>query len=107
LTGSETLKINRVPVLTLWAAVVAERLGFDHDEALTLGRAVTIGNLSRSGELLEIGCIDCSRIVYVEAQSLRVADSQPVPSLARRLKCSRCGARNGLIHNPIAADNRH
>jgi hypothetical protein len=34
------LKINRAPVLTLWAAVVAECLGFDHDEALTLGRAV-------------------------------------------------------------------
>src|SRR6185436_16727169 len=32
--------INRAPVLTLWAAVVAERLGFDRDEALTLGRAV-------------------------------------------------------------------
>ena len=34
------IRINRAPVLTLWAAVVAERLGFDHDEALTLGRAV-------------------------------------------------------------------
>lgn len=32
--------INRAPVLTLWAAVVAERLGFDHDEALSLGKAV-------------------------------------------------------------------
>jgi hypothetical protein len=32
--------INRAPVLTLWAAVVAEVLGFEHDEALTLGRAV-------------------------------------------------------------------
>jgi hypothetical protein len=32
--------VNRAPVLTLWASVVAERLGFDHDEALTLGRAV-------------------------------------------------------------------
>ena len=27
-------------MLTLWAAVVAEVLGFEHDEALTLGRAV-------------------------------------------------------------------
>jgi hypothetical protein len=35
-----TIKVNRAPVLTLWAAVVAERLGFTHDEALTLGRAV-------------------------------------------------------------------
>jgi hypothetical protein len=32
--------INRAPVLTLWAAAVAEVLGFEHDEALTLGRAV-------------------------------------------------------------------
>ena len=32
--------MNRARVLTLWAAVVAEVLGFDHDEALTLGRAV-------------------------------------------------------------------
>jgi hypothetical protein len=32
--------VNRAPVLTLWPAVVAEVLGFEHDEALTLGRAV-------------------------------------------------------------------
>jgi hypothetical protein len=32
--------MNRAPVLTLWASVVAEVLGFEHDEALTLGRAV-------------------------------------------------------------------
>jgi hypothetical protein len=35
-----TIQINRAPVLTLWTAVVAERLGFDHSEALTLGRAL-------------------------------------------------------------------
>ena len=34
------MMVNRAPVLTLWAAVVAEVLGFEHDEALTLGRAV-------------------------------------------------------------------
>jgi len=32
--------INRAPVLTLWAAVVAECLGFDRKEALSLGKAV-------------------------------------------------------------------
>ena len=32
--------INRAPVLTLWATAVAERLGFDQDEALSLGKAV-------------------------------------------------------------------
>ena len=37
---TRTISINRAPVLTLWAAVVAERLGFEWEEALTLGRAV-------------------------------------------------------------------
>jgi len=35
-----TIEINRAPVMTLWAAVVAERLGSPREEALTLGRAV-------------------------------------------------------------------
>jgi hypothetical protein len=34
------ITINRAPVLTLWAVVVAERLGYDRDAALTLGKAV-------------------------------------------------------------------
>ena len=37
----KTIEINRAPVMTLWAVVVAERLGHPHEEALTLGRAVT------------------------------------------------------------------
>ena len=37
---AKIIKINRAPVLTLWAAVVAERLGFHWDEALTLGKAL-------------------------------------------------------------------
>jgi hypothetical protein len=34
------IEVNGAPVLTLWAAVVAERLGQPPDTALTLGRAV-------------------------------------------------------------------
>ncbi len=34
------IQIHRAPVLTLWASVVAERLGFNHDKALSLGKAV-------------------------------------------------------------------
>src|SRR3954452_24100191 len=37
---SAPIRVNRAPVLTLWAAVVAERLGFERDETLTLGRAL-------------------------------------------------------------------
>ena len=38
--GQRTILVNRAPVLTLWAATVAERLGFDHSEGLSLGKAV-------------------------------------------------------------------
>lgn len=33
-----TILINRAPVLTLWAAVVAQRLGIRCDESLSLGK---------------------------------------------------------------------
>jgi len=46
------ISINRAPVLTLWAAVVAERLGFRWDEALTLGRAVAGLNAYAKGKSL-------------------------------------------------------
>ena len=35
-----TISINRAPLLTMWAVVVAKRLGFDEDEALTLGKTL-------------------------------------------------------------------
>jgi hypothetical protein len=49
-----TLTINRAPVLTLWAAVVAERLGYDRDEAATLGRAVAGLNAAAKARTLGI-----------------------------------------------------
>lgn len=49
---SLTITINRAPVLTLWAAVVAQRLGFNEDEALTLGRAVAGLNAYSKGVAL-------------------------------------------------------
>lgn len=48
------ITINRAPVLTLWAAVVAERLGFDWDESLTLGRVVAGLNAYAKGKALGI-----------------------------------------------------
>ncbi len=49
-----TITINRAPVLTLWAAVVAERMGFDEEEALTLGKAVAGLNAQAKGRRLGI-----------------------------------------------------
>lgn len=48
------VSVNRAPVLTLWAAVVAERLGFTRTEALTLGRAVAGLNAYAKGKSLGI-----------------------------------------------------
>ena len=49
-----TIQVNRAPVLTLWAAVVAERLGYDRATALTLGRAVAGLNAQAKGRRLHI-----------------------------------------------------
>jgi hypothetical protein len=51
---AEQVVMNRAPVLTLWAAVVAERLGYDHDAALTLGKAVAGLNAQTKGRSLGI-----------------------------------------------------
>ena len=50
----KTISITRAPVLTLWAAVVAQRLGFDEEEALTLGKALAGLNAQAKGRRLGI-----------------------------------------------------
>jgi hypothetical protein len=52
--AAKKIKINRAPVLTLWAAVVAERLGYDEETALTLGKAVAGLNAQSKGKKLGI-----------------------------------------------------
>ena len=42
------------PVLTLWATIVAERLGYKKDEALTFGKAVAGLNAQSKGRRLGI-----------------------------------------------------
>jgi hypothetical protein len=48
------IKINRAPVMTLWAVVVAERLGYDEQAALTLGKSVAGLNAQSKGRRLGI-----------------------------------------------------
>lgn len=52
--ATKTVLVNRAPVLTLWAAVVAERLGYERDEALTLGKALAGLNAQSKGRRLAI-----------------------------------------------------
>lgn len=52
--GARTFAVNRAPVLTLWSAVVAERLGYDRDSALSLGKAVAGLTAQSKGRTLGI-----------------------------------------------------
>lgn len=52
--SSASLLVNRAPVLTLWAAIVAERLGHPRATALTLGKAVAGLNAQSKGRRLGI-----------------------------------------------------
>jgi hypothetical protein len=53
-SNPKAISVNRAPVLTMWAAVVAERLGYKRGEALTLGRAVAGLNAQSKGRRLGI-----------------------------------------------------
>ena len=59
------IAVNRAPVLTLWAPIVAERLGYPSDTALTLGRAV------------------CSASARTKARRLGIADEAREPAERR------------------------
>jgi hypothetical protein len=48
------IEINRAPVFTLWAAIVAERLGYTKAEALTLGKSIAGLNAQSKGQRLGI-----------------------------------------------------
>lgn len=52
--ANKKVKVNRAPVMTLWAAVVAERLGYSRETALTLGKAVAGLNAQSKGKRLGI-----------------------------------------------------
>lgn len=52
--ANNVIKINRAPVMTLWAVVVAERLGYEPDTALSLGKAVAGLNAQSKGRAIGI-----------------------------------------------------
>ncbi len=82
--SEDKITVNRAPVLTLWAAVVAERLGFGRAEALTLGRAVAGLNAQAKGRALGI---------FTPSEARPQAAAQPseevrVALLGREVRCT-------------------
>jgi len=77
------IEINRAPVLTLWAAVVAERLGYEREAALTLGRAVAGMNAKTKAELL--GLIGEKKTPGAARRRAPEADADRIELLGRRV----------------------
>jgi len=71
---TDTVRVNRAPVLTLWAAVVAERLGFEREEALTLGRA--LAGLTAHAKGVRLGIFEPSAPEEVRDRRGRLADGE-------------------------------
>jgi hypothetical protein len=78
----KTLQINRAPVLTLWACVVAEGVGFDHQAALTLGKAVAGLNAQSKGRRLGI---------YHSPESIEGGETQKKVGLGEDFWIEVCG----------------
>ena len=54
MSDAQTVSVNRAPVLMLWAAEVAERMGYDEREALSLGKGLAVLNAQSKGQRLGI-----------------------------------------------------
>ena len=85
--SSDNIRINRAPVLTLWAAVVAERLGFDRPTALTLGQAVA--GLSAHAKGVALGIIEPTSELGCER------GERPAERLASGARGARAGPSRG------------
>jgi hypothetical protein len=84
------IKVGRRPVLILWATIVAERLGFERDEALTLGRALA----SFGGSMIKAppDAVTPAKIAEMRAklqpgQTINVSFIDRVVSIAREPLC--------------------
>jgi len=113
--ANKKIKINRAPVLTLWAAVVAERLGYDEETALTLGKAVAGLNAQSKGKKLGIyeektedeKKEDKLALSKVEGKKEKVARPEFIELLGRGIPAVKTpkGLRAAIKGEPIHAES--
>jgi len=97
--------VNRAPVLTLWASVVAERLGFDREAALSLGKALAGLNAQSKGRSLGI-YKPAARIEGVPVKKARLGEEFWVELIGRHVpaKTTEHGIRAVVKDRPIEPD---
>lgn len=81
------IKINRAPFLTLWAAVVARRVGFDEEEALTIGKAVAGLTAQSKGRRLGIYHERPTEEIEKLRELREGMDAKEIPFMGRMLPC--------------------
>lgn len=81
--GKRTIAINRAPVLNLWAAVVAERLGYRKGEALSLSKALTGQTAQRHAR--ELGITNPSEEKGTKAKKKKVTGAVPLRFLGKEI----------------------
>lgn len=86
-----TVRVNRAPVLTLWAAVVAERLGYDRATALTLGKAIAGLNALAKGRRLGLYPETSQDDKKRRARARAKAGVTSVELMGRRLRVAHTG----------------
>jgi hypothetical protein len=108
MTGKK-VKINRAPVLTLWATVVAARLGYDRNAALTLGKAVAGLNAQSKGRRLGIFEEPQEKDKEPEKQpkAAKASELTPIPLLGRLVTVAHTddGLRAVTKGQPISPDS--
>jgi hypothetical protein len=90
--ASPPLRVNRAPVLTVWAAVVAGRLGHPPDVALTLGRAVAGASAQAKARRLGIADNDKGEERAAGERSAKAATAPIVRLLGRGIAVADSGA---------------
>lgn len=103
--ANKKIKINRAPVLTLWATVVAQRLGYDEDTALTLGKAVAGLNAQSKGRRLGIYEEKSEEEKEKEARKKKPAEPEFIEILGRGVPAVKTprGLRAAIKGEPIHA----
>jgi hypothetical protein len=77
------IQVNRAPVLTLWAAIVAERLGHDRATALTLGKAVA--GYAAYAKAKSLGLAEESRDTPAERRASEKAKPETAEVMGKRI----------------------
>jgi len=81
--------VNRAPVLTLWAAIVAERLGHPRATALTLGKAVAGLNAQSKGRRLGLFEVPTPERRALKGKRAEAAPPETIPLLGRAVRVIR------------------